>query len=229
MQYSRWYSRYSWPLRFQSLICRCGPSGPRAWTVCGRQKGATTRKWFVAINTTPNTSIHFIQAFQSSTFNTRASNPFQDTIKASNLSKFHNWDKWLLVISDLREREWFVCYLSLLSLGFCNRAFFFPILILKTIVIKARDTKFVVVLVGSKWPVWLRRKRTRSKWPFERGKGLKETRSLWPPQRGVGLQEPNLSKTNHRVIRSYSLVICFHPPFLLGTCSQMLWIKNKAT
>jgi hypothetical protein len=30
---------------------------------------------------------------------------------------------------------------------------------------------------------------------------------LGPPQRGVGLQEPNLSKTNHRVIRSYSLVI----------------------
>jgi hypothetical protein len=43
-----------------------------------------------------------------------------------------------------------MCYLSLLSLGFCNRAFFFPILILKTLVIKARDTKFVVVLVGSK-------------------------------------------------------------------------------
>jgi hypothetical protein len=43
-----------------------------------------------------------------------------------------------------------VCYLSLLSLGFCNRALFFPILILKTLVIKARDTKFVVVLVGSK-------------------------------------------------------------------------------
>jgi hypothetical protein len=33
------------------------------------------------------------------------------------------------------------------------------------------------------------------------GKGLKETRSLWPSQRGVGLQEPNLGKTNHRVIR----------------------------
>jgi hypothetical protein len=51
---------------------------------------ATTRKWLGAINTTPTTSIHFTQVFQSSTFNTRASNPFQDTIKASNLSKFHN-------------------------------------------------------------------------------------------------------------------------------------------
>jgi hypothetical protein len=42
----------------------------------------------VAINTTPTTSIHFTQAFQPSTFNTRASNPFQDTFKASNISKF---------------------------------------------------------------------------------------------------------------------------------------------
>jgi hypothetical protein len=40
--------------------------------------------------------------------------------------------------------------LSLLSLGFCNRAFFLPILIINALVIKARDTKFVVVLVGSK-------------------------------------------------------------------------------
>jgi hypothetical protein len=30
---------------------------------------------------------------------------------------------------------------------------------------------------------------------------------------GVGLQEPDLGKTNHRVIRSYSLVICFRPLF----------------
>jgi hypothetical protein len=91
------------------------------------RKEATTRKWLRAINTTPTTSIHFTQALQSLTFNTRASNPFQDTIKASNLSKFHNWDKWSLVISDLREREreWSMYYLSLLSLGFCNRAFFF--------------------------------------------------------------------------------------------------------
>jgi hypothetical protein len=43
----------------------------------------------VAINTTPTTSIHNIQALYSFTFNTRASNPFQDTFKASNLSKSH--------------------------------------------------------------------------------------------------------------------------------------------
>jgi hypothetical protein len=211
MQYSRWYSRYCWLLRFQPLICRGGPSGPGARTVRGRQKGETARKWLVAINTTPTTSIHFTQAFQPSTFNTRASNPFQDIIKASNLSKFHNWDKWSLVISDLREREWSGCYLLLLSLGFCHRAFFLPIL--KALVIKARDTKFVVVLVESKWPVWLRRKLTRSKWPFERGKGLKETRSLWPPQRGVGLQELNLGKTNHCVTLAICLWFVFHPLF----------------
>jgi hypothetical protein len=72
------------------LICRGGLSGPGARTVRGRQKDATARKWLVVINTTPTTSIHYIQAFKPSTFNTRASNPFQDTIKASNLSKFHN-------------------------------------------------------------------------------------------------------------------------------------------
>jgi hypothetical protein len=83
--------------------------------------GATTRKWLEAINTTPTTSIQHTQALHSYIFNTRASNPFQDTIKASNLSKFHNWDKWSLVISDLREREWFVFHLLL---GFLNRAFF---------------------------------------------------------------------------------------------------------
>jgi hypothetical protein len=44
---------------------------------------AAARKWLVAINTTPTTSIQLTQAFQSSTFNTRASNPFKDTIKAS--------------------------------------------------------------------------------------------------------------------------------------------------
>jgi hypothetical protein len=103
------------------------PDQGRGASAVGR-KGATARKWLGAINTTPTTSIHLTQVFQSSTFNTRASNPLQDTIKASNISKFHNWDKWSLVISDLREREWSVCYLSLLSLGFCNRAFFFPFL-----------------------------------------------------------------------------------------------------
>jgi hypothetical protein len=44
----------------------------------------------VAINTTPTTSIQHIQALHSYTFNTRASDPFQGTFKASNLSKSHN-------------------------------------------------------------------------------------------------------------------------------------------
>jgi hypothetical protein len=84
-------------------------------------------------------------------------------------------------------------------------------LLSKWLVIKARDTKCVVVLVGSKWPVWLRRKLTRSRWPFERGKGLKETQSLWPPHRGLGSLEPNLGKTNHRVTRFIFLVDLFSP------------------
>jgi hypothetical protein len=40
---------------------------------------------------------------------------------------------------------------------------------------------------------------------------LKETQPLWPPQRGVGLREPNLGKTNPRVLPHYSLAICFAP------------------
>jgi hypothetical protein len=87
------------------------PDQERGPSAVGR-KGATARKWLEAINTTPTTSIHFTQAFQSSTFNTRASNSFQDTIKASNLSKFHNWDKWSLVISDLRERVIYVLFVA---------------------------------------------------------------------------------------------------------------------
>jgi hypothetical protein len=65
------------------LMCRGGPSAVS-------RRGATTRKWLEDINTTPTTSILYTQALHSYTFNTRASNPFQDTIKASNLSKFHN-------------------------------------------------------------------------------------------------------------------------------------------
>jgi hypothetical protein len=68
------------------------PDQGREPSAVGR-KGATTRTWLGAINTTPTTSIQFNQAFQSFAFNTRASNPFKDTIKASNLSKIHNWDK----------------------------------------------------------------------------------------------------------------------------------------
>jgi hypothetical protein len=54
-------------------------------------------------------------------------------------------------------------------------------------------------------------KLTRPRWPFERGKWLKETQSLWPPQRVVGLQEPNLGKTNHYVIRFHFACDLFSP------------------
>jgi hypothetical protein len=54
-----------------------------------------------------------------------------------------------------------------LLLGWLSSSSF---LFFKWLVIKGRNTKCVVVLVGYKWPVWLRRKLIRSKWPFERGK-----------------------------------------------------------
>jgi hypothetical protein len=111
-----------------------------------------------------------------------------------------------------------------------------------------------VVLAGSKWPVWLRRKLTRSRWPFERGKELKETHSLWPPQQGLGSLEPNLGKTYHRVIcfifgwfvfpslsdldyiltltPTWSVIkVCkfqfppIHPP--LGDFQRLGWLKGK--
>jgi hypothetical protein len=44
-------------------------------------------------------------------------------------------------------RERFSCSFELLSLG---SLFFFPILGLKTLIIKARDTNYVVLLAGSK-------------------------------------------------------------------------------
>jgi hypothetical protein len=92
------------------------------------RKGATARKWLGAINTTPTTSIHYTQAFQSFTFNTRASNPFQDTIKAYNLSKFNNWDKWSLVISDLRERVIRVIFVALVAWLLQSCFLLFPLL-----------------------------------------------------------------------------------------------------
>jgi hypothetical protein len=100
---------------FSRRCAGSGPFGPGHGPSAVGRIGATARKWLVSINTTPTTSIHFTQAFQPSTFNTRASNPFQDTIKASNLFKFHNWDKWSLVISDLRERVIPVLFVTLVA------------------------------------------------------------------------------------------------------------------
>jgi hypothetical protein len=113
------------------------------------------------------------------------------------LSQVRNHSKHLAT----SERERYLCSFEFLSLG---SLFFFPILVLNTFVIKARDTKLLWSLWGLSVPIDWGEKFTRSRWLFERGKGLKETRSLWPPQRGVGLQEPNLGKTNHCV----TLFIC---------------------
>jgi hypothetical protein len=123
--------------------------------------------------------------------------------KNQSLSKSQIHSKHLVT----RESVLFVFFALLLLGSLCS----FLILVLKWLVIKARDTKCVVVLAGSKWHIWLRRKLTRSRWPFERGKWLKETRSLWSPQWGLGSLEPNLGKTNHRVHLLYFLVDLFFP------------------
>jgi hypothetical protein len=168
-----------------------------------RQQPSPTAMWWLrAINL--HHSKH--SSFQHFTFNTRASafTPRQNSIESKPLQTSNSFQP----LSDLRE--YFVRVLCALVLGSLSS---FLILVSKWIVIKARDTKCVVVLVGSKWPVWLRRNLTRSRWPFERGKGLKETRSLWPPQLGLGSLEPNLGKTNHRVYPLYFLVDLFSPLF----------------
>jgi hypothetical protein len=144
--------------------------------------------------------------FQHFTFNTRAS-AFTPTHKSKESKPLQVLNP-LQPLSDLRE-SLFVFFVLLL-LGSLPS---FLILVPNWIVIKARDTKCVVVLVGSKWPVWLRRKLTRSRWTFERGKGLKETQSLWPPQRELSSLEPNLGKTNLRVHLLYFLVDLFSLSF----------------
>jgi hypothetical protein len=161
--------------------------------------------WLRAINT-PSHHHSKHPSFQHSTFNTRASafTPRHNSIK-SKPPKSQTHSKHLVT----RESVLFVLFV-LLFLGSLSS---FLILVLKWLVIKARNTKCVVVLVGSKWPVWLRRKLTWSKCPFERGKWLKETWSLWPPQRGLGSLEPNLGKTNHRVYPLYFLVDLFSSLF----------------
>jgi hypothetical protein len=146
-------------------------------------------------------------SFLSFSFNTRASafTPRHNSIESKPLQAPNSFQplKWL-------EREFRSCSLCSCCLDrFLPSSFLFP----KWIVIKARDTKCVVVLVGSMWPFWLRRKLSRSRWPFEGRKGLKETRSLWPPQRGLGSLEPNLGKTNHCVHPLYFLVDLFFPLF----------------
>jgi hypothetical protein len=66
------------------------------------------------------------------------------------LSKVQNHSKYLVTC----EKEIFVFLWVLVAWI----AFLLPILVLKTLVIKARDTNCVVVLAGSKWIIWLRRK-----------------------------------------------------------------------
>ena len=114
------------------------------------------------------------------------------------------------------ERKWSVCYLSLLSLGFCNRAFFLDSFLRSKLTCNwgKRHQSCGGPCRNFVFQVIEKRKLTRSEGPFERGKGLKETRSLWPPQQGVGLQEPNLGKTNPRVTLFIRLRFVFAPSLL---------------
>jgi hypothetical protein len=90
------------------------PDQGRGPSAVGR-KGATARKWLEAINATPTTSIHFIQASHSLSFNARAFTSTKDTFKLPNLSKFHNCDQWSLVISDLRECDFMSFHIALVA------------------------------------------------------------------------------------------------------------------
>jgi hypothetical protein len=160
----------------------------------------------------PSTTTPSIQVFQTSHSIQELVQSIQDTIqKNQSLSKSQIHSKHLVT----RERVLLVFF----ELLFLDR-FFLPILVLRALVIKARDINYVVVLVGSKWPIWLRRKLTRSRWPFEKGKWLKETWSLWPPQRGLGSLKPNLGKTNHHVIRFICLWFVFALSFGLEFISN---------
>jgi hypothetical protein len=61
----------------------------------------------------------------------------------------------------------------------CLDCFFFSFfLAIISIVIEARDTKCVVVLVGKFGSRLIEKRSSLAEGPFERGKGLKETRSL---------------------------------------------------
>jgi hypothetical protein len=117
-----------------------------------RQKSQpTSRKWLEAINT-PNHLHSSHPSFPTFTFNTRANNTLKDTIKAFNPLQAPKSNQ---VLSDLREGD--SCFLLLLLLGLLSSS---HSKLLKCFVKKVRlwETPIcVVILVGSQWPVWLRR------------------------------------------------------------------------
>ena len=108
-----------------------------------------------------------------------------------------------------RESDLLVFFRAL-ALGLLS-SFLIPLLRSNSLVIEARDTKLVVVLVGTLCSKWLRKESSLDPWIVWEREGLKETRPLWPPQRGVGLQKPNLGKTNPRVTLFICLRFVFHP------------------
>jgi hypothetical protein len=134
----------------------CPVAHRTVWCAHRWQPSPTACWWFRVINT-PNHHNSKHPCFLKFSFNTRASTfTPRHKSKDQGLSKSQNSFQ---PPSDLRECLF--VFFALLLLGSLPS---FLILVPKRLVIKARDTKCVVVLAGSKWPVWLRRKLTRSKW-----------------------------------------------------------------
>jgi hypothetical protein len=111
--------------------------------VCHRKQPAPTVVWWLRAINTPNHHHHKHPSFLKFQFNTRASAfTFRHKSKDQSLSKS---PKSFQPPSDLREC--LSVFFVLLLLGSLSS---FLILVPKRLVIKARDTKCVVVLAGSK-------------------------------------------------------------------------------
>jgi hypothetical protein len=99
-----------------------------------------------AINT-PQPPHFKASKFSANTFNTKAI-AFNTR---HNLSESKSLQVQIPLKAIVTRRESFAVIIWALALG---SLFFFPILVPATFVIKARDTNCVVVLVGTKCPVW---------------------------------------------------------------------------
>jgi hypothetical protein len=127
------------------------PMAHRTVQCAHRQQPPPMTCWWLRAINTPNHHHSKHPSFPRFSFNTRVS-AFTPRHKSKE-SKPLQVPNPLQPLSDLRE-SLFVFFMLLL-LGSLSS---FLILVPKWIITKARDTKCVVVLVGSKWPVWLRRK-----------------------------------------------------------------------
>jgi hypothetical protein len=122
-------------------------------------------KWLGAINT-PNHLIHINPSILNISLIARAKDftPRHNQSNQSTQSPKINSSALGLVRGSL---VFFVALVPWLDL------FLFPSISQVTCNQSKRHLKCVVVLAGFKWSERLRKRLTRSKWPFERGKGLK--------------------------------------------------------